>query len=191
MAKKGAAQGVDLHISTGDSGAKIERIRQLIFGQQIKEYNQRFELLGQDVARLQSSLNQLNDDTHEQFNTLTQKLQEQEQARTAQLHEQDQRLTQLLRETDERLSQQHLESDRRHNEQAEELRQLLRQTDEAVRLELRTALEQLNNLKMDRFTLSDLLIQLANSMKRTGPEEEAVSLLDELTGEFNLNDLAD
>ena len=191
MAKKSSTQVPDLNIDAGDSGAKIERVRQLIFGQQIKDYTQRFEVMGQDIARLQSSLNQLNDDMHEQIKTLTQKVQEQDQTQTTHLHEQDRRHTQLLRETDERLSQHQIESDKRHSDHVDELRQLLRQTDESVRSELRTAMEQLDNLKMDRFALSDLLIQLATSMKMAGPEEEATSLLDELAGDLNLNDLTD
>jgi len=49
-----------------DSPKDVDRIRDIIFGGQMREYAQRFQVLQRDIERLQTELDQLNDQLGDQ-----------------------------------------------------------------------------------------------------------------------------
>ena len=53
-----------------DSGSKIEAIKNLIFGENIKEYDSEFESLKKDINRKKNELKNLIEETHKELNTL-------------------------------------------------------------------------------------------------------------------------
>ena len=61
--------------TSGESLQDIERIRQIIFGPQIREYQQHFQTLERDLARLQQELDRLNQQVVNQDNDHQSKLQ--------------------------------------------------------------------------------------------------------------------
>lgn len=59
----------------GESPQELHRIRDIIFGPQMREYEQRFQLLQRDLERLQQSIDQLTEQVSEQDSDHTKKLQ--------------------------------------------------------------------------------------------------------------------
>ena len=171
MAKK-ATKDVGIELNGAESGAKIERIRTLIFGEQMKEYGQQFGNVQRDLERLQKELARLGGDLREGQKTLQKRV-----------DEQDERQTKALRDVDDRLSNQLHESDKKSAEAIEELRHALRQLEESTRQELQTVLTSLDNSKMDRLTLGEMLVQMGSTLKESDAEQEAADLRDELMGE--------
>ena len=171
MAKK-ATKDVGIELNGAESGAKIERIRTLIFGEQMKEYGQQFGNVQRDLERLQKELTRLGNDLREGQQTLQKRV-----------DEQDERQTKALRDVDDRLSNQLHESDKKSAEAIEELRHALRQLEESTRQELQTVLTSLDNSKMDRLTLGEMLVQMGSTLKESDAEQEAADLRDELMGE--------
>jgi len=167
-----------------ESTEKVERIRDLIFGQQIRDYSQKFDVINKDLTRLQGLINRLTDEVREQERSFTQKLREQEQTLTTQIQEQDRRQTQQHRELDQRLTQQIQDFDRTHSQNTQELWQAVRELEDTMRSELRQTAHELDELKMDRFTLGELLIKLGGDLKQTKPEQEAVDLLEQIDSQL-------
>ncbi len=48
-----ATQPSPISDQSAQSAEKIDRIRDIVFGSQIRDYTQRFELIGSDVSRIQ------------------------------------------------------------------------------------------------------------------------------------------
>lgn len=152
-----------------DSTEKVKRVRDLIFGQQIRNYDQKFVQLTQDVQRLQGELNRITTQLHDQEARLLQQLREQTSQQNQRLHELEERLLRQLQE----FNQAHVQS-------AQELRQDLRHTEESLRLDLREAVQQLADQKADRRSLGDKLIELGTLLQNQDTEQIMVDLLDEL-----------
>ena len=55
---------------TLDAGSKIEAIKNLIFGENIKEYDSEFEFLKKDIHKKRNELKNLIEETHRELNTL-------------------------------------------------------------------------------------------------------------------------
>jgi chromosome segregation ATPase len=78
----------------------VERIRDILFGTQMRDYQQQFEALQRDVVRLQQELDRLNEQLAEQDNNQGKKLQD--LRRDTRQAEDD--LRRELRETAQRLA---------------------------------------------------------------------------------------
>lgn len=158
-----------------DATDKVERIRELIFGQQTRDYAQKFETLQSDLARLQEEINRLSDALQAHERTTTQALRDQEQRLQQQQNELDQRLTQLIQDVD-----------RQHRQESQELWQAVRALEDNTRSELRQTAQELDELKMDRFTLGEFFMQLGRNLKESKPDQEAAGLLEELSDELGV-----
>ena len=53
-----------------DSVSKLEAIKDLIFGENIKEYDSEFEFLKKDILKKKEELKSLINETHQELNTL-------------------------------------------------------------------------------------------------------------------------
>jgi cell division septum initiation protein DivIVA len=78
----------------------VERIRDIIFGTQMRDYQQRFEALQRDVARLQQHIDQLNEQLAEQDSNQGKKVQSLRQ----EIRQADDELRSELRETAQKLT---------------------------------------------------------------------------------------
>ena len=82
------------------SSQDVERIRDIIFGTQMRDYQQQFEALQRDVARLQQELDQLNEQLAEQDSNQGKKI----QALRRDTRQADDELRSELRETAQKLA---------------------------------------------------------------------------------------
>ncbi len=78
----------------------VERIRDIIFGSQMRDYSQRFEVVERDLARLQGEIDRLTEQLAEQDSDQTKKV----QALRRDMRQADDDLRNELRETAQRLS---------------------------------------------------------------------------------------
>lgn len=207
MSKKDREQQpADQDIAKGESLEKMDRIRELVFGSQMRDYNQRFEVVNRDLGRLQQEINRLNEQLSVQAHAASQRLNEVDARLSAELQNQarlqteatqavDHKLTDQVQALDRRTTEQFREADKKNNtrfqEIAEQLAQVnqelqraLRQIEGELRGEVRDWSERLTHDKTDRFSLGDLLIELGSNLKEGDSSRLAGSLLDELSREL-------
>ena len=168
-----------------ESVEKVNRVRDLIFGQEMRNYEQKFEHLTRDVVRLQNELNQLTTQLSDQGSRLAQQIREQDERLTTQLHTQEKAQSQRLQEVEGQFTRQLQASDQKHAQNEQELRQELRAMEDGLRTDLRAAVQQLADQKVDRLSLGDMFIELGTLLKNQDSEQVMVSLLDELEGALN------
>lgn len=163
-----------------DSADKLSRIRDLLFGQQSREYDQKIERHRQDLTRVNSEINRVGEMVRaldSTFNTQLKTLSEQLSAR---IDEQNRRHTQLLSELEERISQQLQEIERQHQEQINALEHALRQSEAFIMDEMRATATRLHDQKADRTKLGSLLIEMGTTLKAHDSAEVVTDLLQEL-----------
>ena len=66
---------------------EVDRIRDIIFGQQMRDYDQRFQIVRRDLERLQEELDRLAERTAEQESNQAKRLAEQDGSQTKRLQE--------------------------------------------------------------------------------------------------------
>jgi len=214
MSAKKKATKSDVGIETGiDSVQKVERIREIVFGAQMRDYDQRFNNVTRDYARLQqemanankqilSQIKQLGDQLHELNERLDAKIGNQSQQLIARIEEVDNRQTAQLRNLDTRvneelhrheaeLAQQVQKLTTSATEQFERMQQSLHMTSEDIRSELRENAEHLSNVKTDRMTLGQLLIEMGNDLQKGDSDSVFSKLLNELSGDLEFSAEAD
>jgi DNA repair exonuclease SbcCD ATPase subunit len=208
MCAKKTAEPNEEQISDGfESTEKLERIREIVFGAQMREYTQRFENLNRDVERLQQENARLNEQLAEQNRLLAQQLSEQNSQLISSIQEQGGNLNQKLQELDnrqgsqvraldERLSAQLQDSEKRHSarmqdldskyaQRSDELQRSLRESEESIRVDLRQNAEALGHAKVDRVSFGDMLVQLGDSLKDSQNSGMVVDLLEDLMDEID------
>lgn len=79
----------------------VERIRDIIFGNQMRDYQQRFDVLQRDLERLQQSINNLSEQLADQDSSQGKKI----QSLRKELQQTDENLLNELRETTQNLTQ--------------------------------------------------------------------------------------
>lgn len=148
------------------SVAEVDRIRDIIFGSQMRGYDRRFKEVGAQLDLLNRQLEQLKVALDQQRGA--------QETRTNDLQgEMRQRLDQQRDDLSDRMQQQGstLES---------QLRQLasdLSQQAKDLRSEFAAALNTLDDAKTDRHTLGDLLVEMGMRLKQQG---QLADLLDQL-----------
>ncbi len=71
MSKNTKEQNIEQQI---DSSSKIETIKNLIFGDNIQQYNSEFESLKKEIVQKREELKALVEETHQEINTLVDNL---------------------------------------------------------------------------------------------------------------------
>jgi phage host-nuclease inhibitor protein Gam len=172
-----AASGIGI-----ESADKVERIRELIFGAQMREYGQKFEAANREIARLSREVERLSGQLRDQETAHKRQLREETERLAAQLHEQAQRQTQHLQELGTKQSQELTTVDQKQTQQIRHLDQLLHTTERDLSTQLRTLTEQLNQSKVDRTLLGELLIHVGTSLRTNdaAPLSDELDLLDQL-----------
>ena len=127
-------------ISSGGaaSAEKVERIRELLFGAQMREYARRFAALEHSLTQVQQ-----------------------------QLQQQLQRLGEQLQTHQEQMAQQLQMMAQKQAEQVAATDQQLRTTQATVLAELRDASSQLDQAKVDRSALGTLFAELGTTLQAT------------------------
>lgn len=176
----------DLQGSVTDSAEKVERIREILFGAQMREFTQKFDLLQREVVRLQQEVGRLNEQLREQDKTLRKQLREDGERLMAQLQEQETRQAQQLTAAEQRQTEQLQNVDQRHTQHAQQLGDQIRRAERAVLNELSQVSNELNHAKADRGVLGNLLIDLGASLKTKTPDPivKVTDVLDQLSEEL-------
>ncbi len=168
------------------SAEKVERIRDIIFGAQMRDYTQRFDALNRELVRVSQEVTQLSEQMKEQENRLHKELRQESERLLSQLQEQDQTRQQQIQKIDQRLSEQLQTLDQKHTESAQTLASHLVSVEQMLRQELHQLSMQLNDAKVDRPSLGELLINLGTNLQTTTPKplETQGDLLDQLNDEL-------
>lgn len=189
-----------------ESTEKLERIREIVFGAQIRDYAQRFENLNRDIGRLQHEISRLTEQVSEQNRLLSERLgaenaqvlaQLQEQSRQfgqqvqdldsrqgAQMRDLDERLSKQIQDLDQRQTTRLQDIDTKYGQRGDELQRILHESEESIRIDLRQNAEALGDAKTDRVSLGDMLVQMGNSLKDGQATGLAGTLLQELINEI-------
>lgn len=163
-----------------DSAEKINRIRDLIFGPQSRDYEQKFERQRQEISRVTQELNRTQEMIRSLEKTLSAQLKTLGEELSAKGEEQNKRQTRLLSELDQRLTEQIQSIDQHYRSEVERLSEALQQSEESLAAEMRTTTERLHNQKADRVALGDLLMNIGETLKSHDSAEVVNGLLQEL-----------
>lgn len=155
--------------SAAQSAEKIDRIRDIVFGGQMRDYTQRFEMLGTDLTRAQQEINSLQEAQRAQEANFLRQLQQRADELSAQLTDQVTRQTQQLQDLERRVVRSVQELEQKLLRSQEEFDRMVRAGEEALRNEYRQSSAALNQNKMDRFSLGDLLTELGQNLKSDTP----------------------
>ncbi len=172
--------------SVTDSFDKVERIRDLLFGPQMRDYTQRIAALNRDLATLSQATARLSEIIQEQESKFAHLLRQETERIATQLQEQGKRAQEHLQQVDERLTEEWKALEQSHSQHINAVAHSIDYTEQTLRAELHELAQGLNHQKVDRSTLSDLLINLGQSLKSTAPTPlpMAVDLLDQLSQEL-------
>jgi DNA anti-recombination protein RmuC len=169
-----------------NSVEKVDRVRDIIFGTQMRDYTQRFDTISRELARLGQEVTRLNEQMQEQEKRLRKELRQESDRLLAQMQDQDKAQQQQLQAVDQRLSEQLQLLDQKHTTSAQSLASHLATVEQLLRNELHDLSAQLNHNKVDRPSLGELLIELGTSLKTKEPAALQVpnDLLDQLNEEL-------
>lgn len=179
--------------SVTNSKEKVERIRDIIFGAQIREYTQRFDTLTGELTRVGQEVTRLSIQIQEQEKRLRHEIRQESDRLLSQLQDQDSAHQQLVRALEQRLSEQLQTLDQKHTANAQTLAANLAHVEQLLRDELLTLSQQLNSAKVDRPSLGELLIALGSSLKdnEPAPLQVASHYIEQLSDELDeLEELA-
>jgi chromosome segregation ATPase len=161
-------------------GESVERIRDIIFGPKMRDYEQRFEALTRDLSRLQADLDNLAEQLTAKDATQTKNL----QAARQELRQANGDLRNELKSEVTRLSGQMAEQHTTHANALQAARQDLLQSDAAMQSELKAELEQLNCALNDHDTAQkSTLQQLRQELRKADADlrEELRQVMQRLT----------
>ncbi|MCX7670250.1 MAG: hypothetical protein N2439_09280 [Anaerolineae bacterium] len=133
----------------------VERVRDIIFGPKMRDYEQRFEALGRDIARLQAELDRLNEllttrDTAQSRNL---------QALRQELRQADDELRAALKAETGRLAAQLAEQDVARTTGEKNLRQELQQGDSALQAAFKAEIARLEAGLADHAAAQEAALQ--------------------------------
>ena len=181
-----AAVSTELPVGITSSTEKVDRVRDIIFGTQMRDYTQRFDTISRELARLGQEVTRLTEQMQEQDKRLRKELRQESDRLLAQMQDQDKAQQQQLQAVDQRLSEQLHLLDQKHTTSAQSLAGHLANVEQLLRNELHDLSRQLNSNKVDRPSLGELLIALGTGLKTEEPAPLQISndLLDQLSEEL-------
>lgn len=194
------------------SAQDITRVRDILLGPQMREYDQRFQLLQRDIERLQKSIDQLTEQLHEQADSQGRSLDAQVERLNGLLADRDQhfagkwadesaRVNGRFEELAGRLEQQGNTLSLKLGQEADRLDKQVsaldaavvkklqaaqresRASDEDLRRELREMVEKLTHDKTDRQSLGQMLVEIGGQLIGGGGAVSLDELLTSLPAE--------
>ena len=183
--------GSRITASVTNSKEKVDRIRDIIFGAQIREYTQRFDTITRELARMNQEVTRLSTQMQEQEKRLRSEIRQESDRLSAQLQDQATAHQQQLQAFDQRFTEQLQLLDQKHTASAQSLAGNLAHVEQLLRDELHALSRQLNSAKADRSSLGDLLITLGSTLQNNEPAPLQVAdhYLDQLSNELLSDDL--
>jgi len=172
--------------SVTNSSEKVDRIRDIIFGSQIHEYTQRFDLISRELARVGQEVTRLSTQMQEQEKRLHNEIRQESERLLAQLQDQETAQRQQVQALDQRLSEQLQELDQKQTANTQSVANNVAHVEQLLRDELHALSQQLNHAKVDRPSLGALLVELGNSLKTAEPVPLQIeeNYLDQLSAEL-------
>ena len=164
----------------------ISRVRDILLGPQMREYEQRFQMLQRDVDRLQKLFEQITEHTQEQTEAhamrLASQISEQDMRLSQRLVEESTKATLQIQEIAERLTHESTLQTQRANQETDRFdkqlvnleaslskklqavqREARTNTDE-LRQELREMVDSLTHNKTDRQSLGQMLVEMGSQL---------------------------
>lgn len=163
-------------------GESVDRIRDIIFGPKMRDYEQRFDALTRDLARLQQDLDHLGEQLTVKDAAQSKNL----QAVRQELRQADGELRNELKAESTRLTGQLAEQHTGHSNAIQAARQELLQADDLVQTALKADLEQLNSTLTDHETAQKSTLQsLRQELRKADADlrEELRQVMQRLTDE--------
>lgn len=170
----------------------VERVRDIIFGPKMRDYDQRFEAITRDLARLQQDIDGLSQQLTAKDAAQGRNL----QALRQELRQADSELKTALKADVSRLGTQLSEQGAAHNTAVQALRQELQQADSDLQSALKAEVDQLNSQLADHAAAQETSLQnLRQELRKADADlrEElrqiAQRLTDDKTDRATLGDL--
>jgi len=135
-------------------GGELDRIREIIFGQQTRKYEQIFDTIAKDIKGLQQEARCLNE-----------QLLAQKQTHANQIQELNLQFAQKLKTLEEQQQIKYAEIDEKQNQDIQELQGIVSRIQDELSTEIRQTSERLGIEKTDRAVLSELLIDLGKNLQ--------------------------
>lgn len=174
------------------SAESVERVRDIIFGPKMRDYEQRFEAVMRDLGRLQGELDRLS----EQLTARDAAQSRNVQALRQELRQADDELKAALKAEAGRLTAQLAEQDAAHTTNEKNLRQELQQADSELQAALKAEIGRLSAELADHVAAQEIVLQNLRSELRKADADLrdelrmiAQRLTDEKTDRATLGDL--
>lgn len=133
----------------------VERVRDIIFGPKMRDYDQRFEAVARDLGRLQQEIDRLSEQLAAKDTAQGRNL----QALRQEVRQGDSELKTALKADVSRLGTQLSEQGAAHNTAAQALRQELQQADSDLQAALKAEVDQLNSQLADHAAAQETSLQ--------------------------------
>lgn len=146
------------------SGDSVERIRDIIFGEQIQDYSAKFEQIWTQFSAVDQRLESIHN-----------KLAEHERDIDSQLEQQRKKFDAALKQLDSDFSQQLADAAVETQQKADALNKTIVALSKSTKKDLKKATEQLADLKMDRASLGEMFLHLGQSLLTNGVQQETAS----------------
>jgi len=172
----------DSNFSFGDQGEKdsVDRIRDILFGAQVKQYEQKFSMLEEtirkEVAGLHEATNKtvetLENFTRKQLESLTSQLKAEQKERTVTVNElsktfdnANKNLEKKLNKLDDKTNSLQHDLQDQILQQSKTLMKEIQQKHDEIIITLKKTAEELRNDKIDRIALGNLLNEMGLRLK--------------------------
>ena len=186
MADKSSSESAKLVAVGGDGNAlaetpSVDKIRDLLFGNQMQDYDQRFaKLEARLLARLKDieseaarNLGAFESNTKKQVDSLAGQLRDEKEQRAdgdkeieRMLREQNQALEKRIRAVSDQVSQLDREMSDRLTRETQSLREEIKQKNTDIRQALENMFAELSNVKTDRTLLASLFVEVAKCLNQ-------------------------
>ncbi len=133
----------------------VERVRDIIFGPKMRDYEQRFEAITRDLGRLQAELDRLNEQLAARDAAQGRNL----QAVRQELRQADDEIRAALKAETGRLAAQQAEQDAEHTRREKDLRQELQQADGELHATLKAEIGRLSAELADQSAAQEAALQ--------------------------------
>lgn len=149
-----------------DAGNSVDRIRDIIFGEQIQDYGAKFDKIWTQLSTIDQRLERINE-----------KIAEQERDLDSQLENQKKKFAAELSQLDSDFSRQLADAALESQEKADALAQTITALSKSTKMDLTKTAAQLTNLKMDRAALGDMFVLLGQNLISDNIQSESTATL--------------
>lgn len=151
------AHGDSLIATNGSTDSSVERIRDIIFGEQIQDYSAKFDEITSHLKAIDARLARIDD-----------RLSEHERDVDSQIQHQKQKFESELTQLDNEFAKQLADLAEETQQRGDAIKSSVSTLGRKVRKEMRDSTQELSTLKMDRGVLGDLFVQMGEVLVANG-----------------------